>query len=252
MIQKEFYDIIAKRKSVRKYDMTPLNEHKINEIEEFTKLIKPLNLDISTKFVFLSSGDVKNLLPVKAPHYLCIYSDKKEGYLTNAGFMLQQADLYLSKNGIGSCWLGVAKPTNAVPRVIDNLEFVIMLSFGNPIDSLHRESVEQYKRKSLQEVTSILENDEIMEPIRLAPSASNSQPWFISGEKEHLVFNREKLSLLRAPIYDKMNCIDIGIALCHLWIAAIKHDKNVDFIYDSKDSKLTPDKYIYMMSAKIY
>jgi hypothetical protein len=38
----------------------------------------------------------------KAPHYIAVFSQAKEGYLTNVG-LLQQMDLYFSANSLGSC-----------------------------------------------------------------------------------------------------------------------------------------------------
>ncbi len=42
---------------------------------------------------------------------MIISSENTEGYLMNIGFIFQQMDLYLSSIGLGSCWLGMAKPT---------------------------------------------------------------------------------------------------------------------------------------------
>ena len=46
----------------------------------------------------------------EAPHFLAFFSEVKDGYAANAGFMMQQMDLFLSANGIGSCWQGGPKP----------------------------------------------------------------------------------------------------------------------------------------------
>lgn len=66
--------------------------------------------------------EVKGMLKIDAPHFLVFFSEPEEGYLVNAGFMLQQLDLYLSAKGIGSCYQGTAKTVKGVevphwPRV---------------------------------------------------------------------------------------------------------------------------------------
>ena len=99
----ELYQAIFKRRSIRKYDMNPLSNEVMQSVNSFALSAKPLDSSIRYEFSWLTTNDVKNLLPIKAPHYVCIYSEKKEGYLMNAGFVLQQIDLFLSSNNLGSC-----------------------------------------------------------------------------------------------------------------------------------------------------
>ena len=102
------YDYIWKRKSTHNYDMTPLEPKQLEQILQFTKVLKPLYPGIKTTYRI--APDIKNILPVKAPHYIFIYSDKIKGYLENAGFIFQQLDLFFLSLNLGSCWLGMGKP----------------------------------------------------------------------------------------------------------------------------------------------
>lgn len=219
MTNSQLYETIFKRKSIRKFDMTPLDAATISGIKNYAAKIRPLDKEIKYEFIYLGSNDVKNLLAIKAPHYICIYSEKKDGYLMNAGFLLQQMDLYFSANNLGSCWLGMAKVSAEIPDKKNGMEFVIMLAFGKAAETLYRSGIAEYKRKSLGEITNLRDGRELLEPVRIAPSASNSQPWYISGSKEEIVVSRKSLNIIMAPIFNKMNQIDIGIALCHLWIS---------------------------------
>jgi len=81
------------------------------KLKEYANNPKPLDESIRYEFAYLGTTDVKNLLSIKAPHYICLYSEKKSNYLMNAGFLLQQIDLYLSDSNLASCWLGMAKPS---------------------------------------------------------------------------------------------------------------------------------------------
>lgn len=242
------YETIFRRKSIRKYDMTPLQARVLSDLQDFTKDVKPLDDTIQIEFSYLGTGDVKNLLPIKAPHYICLYSEKKDNYLMNAGFVLQQIDLYLSANGLGSCWLGMAKPSSQVPKVRNGLEFVIILAFGNAIEPVQRNAVSEFNRKSLSAITGITESADILEPVRLAPSASNSQPWHISGTPNQMRIGRENLNILRAPIYGKMNQIDIGIALCHLWLTCIHQGKTMALDFNQAT---VANGYEFMATANI-
>lgn len=225
MDNEELYKTIFVRKSIRKYDMTALSSETLSKVLDFAGQVKKLDDSINYELIVLGSNDVKNLLPIKAPHYISIYSENKPGYLMNVGFILQQIDLYLSANDIASCWLGLAKPTRQVAEPKGNLEFVIMLAFGNTSEQLHRTDTSVFIRKSITDISSIPGAEEILEPVRLAPSASNSQPWFFSRTVDEMDVTREKPGLLKAYIYERMNQIDIGIALCHLWLSLEHHNK---------------------------
>lgn len=248
----ELYNSIFRRKSIRKYDVSPLPPDTLSEIKQYASNVKPLVPTIKTDFSYLTAENVKNPLPVKAPHYICIYSEKVEHYLMNVGFMLQQVDLYLSAKSIGSCWLGMAKPANGALLKMNGMDFVIMLAFGNAAEPLHRASISEFKRKAQNEIGALSEVFDIQDAVRLAPSATNSQPWFLTGSAERIQIHRVKLGTVKAIIYDKLNQIDIGIALCHLYIAAMEKGKNVEFLYDKNDEDKAPKGYEYMMTAVLY
>lgn len=204
---------IFKRKSTRKYDLTELDTNILNQINDFAKSLKPLYGNIKIQYNLVGLSDIKNILPVKSPHYFVISSEKKEGYLENVGFMFQQMDLYLSSLGLGSCWLGMAR---VAEKINTNLEFVIILAFGKPLESPYRE-LSEFKRKSLDEISNKV--DDRLEPARLAPSATNSQPWYFVIEDDNIHVYRAKLNPVKALIYEKMNAIDMGIMLAHLYIS---------------------------------
>ncbi len=244
----QLYNAIFHRKSIRKYNMTPLPADTLGKLQEYASSTKPLDESIRYEFVYLGSADVKNLLPIKAPHYICLYSQIKGNYLMNAGFLLQQIDLYLSANNLASCWLGMAKPSKEVPKQINGLEFVIMLAFGNTTEPIYRANTSEFMRKSLSEISSVADADSMLEPVRLAPSSSNTQPWFFSGDGDVMTVSRKKLNLLKAPFYGKMNQIDIGIALFHLWLSGNHQGKVVSYSFD-KDA--APNGYEFMAKATI-
>ena len=246
MTSQKLYDAIFTRKSVRKYDMVPLSEDVMEEIKNFADNLMPLDDSIRYSISFLSEVDSKLLIPAKvAPHYICIYSEKKDGYLMNAGFLLQQIDLYLSAKGIGSWWLGIFNPKKEVDAQ-SGLEFVILLAFGNSKEAVHRKNTSEFSRKSFSEISSIKGAEKLLEPVRLAPSATNSQPWFFSGDLKEIVLSRQKLSKLKAPFLGKINQIDIGIALYHLWLSLEHEGKTADYDYNYTDA---PEGYEFMVKV---
>jgi nitroreductase len=244
------YETIFKRKSIRQYDLTPLDGHALAEIMAHMTALKPMDDNIRIEMKLLSQKNVKGLLLAKAPHYLAVFSEAKDGYLTNAGFMLQQMDLFLSANSIGSCWQGMPKPTKEILNS-SKLEFVILLAFGKPKERLHRESVSEFQRKPLGEMTDIKGADELLEPARLAPSAMNRQQWFFTGNASTIHAYRAKSSFLTAFMFDKMSKVSMGIAICHVWIAAKHFGKEVEFISDKEAQNNPPAGHDYVITIKI-
>lgn len=244
------YETIFKRKSVREYDPTPLDGHTLVEIMAHMSALKPMYDDIKIETKLVSQKDVKSLLSAKAPHYLAVFSETKDGYLTNVGFVLQQMDLFLSANGIGSCWQGMPKPTKEILNS-SKFEFVILLAFGKPKERLHREGVSEFQRKPLGEITNIKGADELLEPARLAPSAMNRQQWFFTGNASTIHAYRAKSSFLTAFIFEKVSKVSMGIAICHVWIAAKYFGKEVEFICDKEAQNNPPGGHYYVITIKI-
>jgi nitroreductase len=248
MTNNQLYEVIFKRRSIRKYDMSPLPADTLSLVKQFVNTVKPLDNAIKIEFSYLVTEDVKNLLPIKAPHYICLYSEKRENYLMNAGFLLQQIDLFLSASNLASCWLGMAKPTKQVPEQQNGLEFVIMLAFGNSSEPIHRVDTTGFNRKSISDISKIEGAEELLEPVRLAPSASNTQSWFFSGNLDAIEVSREKLNLIKAPLYGKMNQIDIGIALYHLWLSLDHQGKTATFDFHKIPA---PSGYEFMAKVNV-
>ncbi|MGB9937764.1 MAG: nitroreductase family protein [Methanobacterium sp.] len=150
----DYYDMIFKRRSVKRYDLTPLDNDMLKDISAHLNNLEPLYNDIKTEVNILSLDDVEAKKKKKqAPHYIAVFSEPKGNYLVNAGFMLQEMDLLLSGNNVGSCWLGSPRPHEEVLKNFD-LEFIIVIAFGTPQDpeSLHRSSASEFKRKDLDKI----------------------------------------------------------------------------------------------------
>ena len=200
--------MIRKRKSIRKYDSTPLDAGALEKIRAQIESLKPLYPEIRCSIEI--TDKTKGLFNVKAPHYLIFGSEEKEGSLENIGFIGQQLDLFLSESGIGACWLGASKPGE---KESSALPFVICMSFGKPAEPLHR-TLSEFKRKPLSEISE--GSDKRLEAARLAPSAVNAQNWFFNADNGKIHCYRKKSNSLLGFIYNKLHAIDMGIALCHI------------------------------------
>jgi len=229
-------EYIYKRKSVRQYDMEEISGPAMEEIKAFIDTVKPLYPGIKVTWKIVS--DAKNLLPVKAPHYILIYSEEQEGYLYNVGFMFQQVDLFLSGKGLGACWLGMARPRE---KSDENKDFVIAIGFGTPAESPYRKQTE-FKRRPADEVYR--GTDERLEAARLAPSATNSQNWFFDEKDGVINVYQKTLNSLQNVVYGKMNQIDIGIALAHIYISGMEQEKDLNFVKEKNHRDIKGFRYV--------
>jgi len=205
-------EVIYKRKSIRKYQPDVLDEKTLQDIKTYLAKTKPLYDDIKVNFTITGKESVKSLKSIPSPHYILATSENKPGYLVNVGFILQQADLYLSSIGLGGCWFGMAQPTE---KPTDNMEFVIAYAFGKPAENLYRELAD-FKRKPLNKISNT--QDSRLEVIRLAPSAMNLQNYYFITEDNTIHAYCTKAGALTLKSLAKMRDIDIGIAIAHLYV----------------------------------
>lgn len=249
MEKNDYYPIIFKRKSIRNYDLNPFDNNKLKEVSEKIKNLIPLYSDIKTDIKIIHTEDVKQRFMKKAPHYLAIFSDTSEGYLTNIGFMIQQMDLFFSLNGIGSCWQGIPIPQKEIITG-SNLKFIILMAFGKPKEPLYRDNVNEFKRKPMKEISKVNGLDKIIEAARLAPSATNSQPWFFTGNNNMIHVYSIKPNFLKNMVVNKYIPIDIGISIYHLKVAAEHFGKTAQIIFDENIKKNSPKNHNYYATLK--
>lgn len=158
-----------------------------------------------------------------AEYCILIYSEKKENYLMNAGYLGEQLDLYLVRHHIGSLWFGIGKPDEAT---FDGMDYVIMIAIRKVNDDTkYRHDMFKAARKPLAETWSG-ESMEIADIARFAPSACNSQPWRVENKTDMLTVYRYrrpgKIGIMPPAAVPYFNRIDMGIYLCILEICLAK------------------------------
>ena len=216
-MNKDLYEMIFKRKSFhlfRNIGNKHITEKELKDIEkEFSKL-KPLVDDIKIKIKIEKKKSI-----LRGQEYcILFYSEKKDNYLQNIGYIGEQLDLYLVSKNIGTLWFGIGKPDE---QQLDGLDFVIMIAISK-VDSPDKFRKDMYKskRKELSEIWSGDNYLDIANIVRFTPSACNTQPWKVeSSEKEIKVYRYRKEGKRGIMPKDRViyyNQIDIGIFLCFL------------------------------------
>ena len=224
------YDMIFKRKSFHLFRNIG-NEHitdvELKDIEEYFNNLKPLVEDIKVKIKI-----VKDSTTCKRGQEYCIlfYSEKKDNYLQNVGYLGEQLDLYLVSKNIGTLWFGIGKVEE---KQLDGLDFVIMIAIAK-VDSPDKFRKDMYKskRKELNEIWHGEEYLNIANIVRYTPSACNTQPWIVESRSDELKVDRYRKTGKRGIMPKDMviyyNQIDIGIFLCFLELCLDKNNINYD------------------------
>jgi nitroreductase len=219
------FDAIFSRRSIRHFKNEKLEWSVISGILEYANKLPMLIEGISVEFKLVSNIEAKQgfrgPFSIKAPYYLCLSSEDKEDYLLNAGYLMQQMDLYIASKGLGACYV-ISGPGRGLKSTM-KYDYVIALAFGKASSELYRESS---AAKRLPESELIVYKEEVTPDIkqvlaaaRLAPSIYNSQPWrFVVYKNRIHVFAKKNLLLAKALDYNKM--IDMGVMMTNLLLAA--------------------------------
>ncbi len=219
------FEAIFSRRSIRHFKQEKLDWEIIADLLDYANKLPMLIEGIAVEFKLVSNIEAKQgfygPFNVKAPYYLCISSEVKEDYMLNAGYLMQQINLYLTAKGLGTCFL-VAYPGSGLKATM-KYEYIVALAFGKTNSTLTRDSSDA---KRLPEGDIIVYKEEVTPDIkqvlaaaRLSPSAFNSQPWrFVVYKNRIHVFAKKNLFIAKALDYNKM--IDMGIMMANFLIAA--------------------------------
>lgn len=232
-----FYEMLFKRKSFHIFkDIGQIEMSELEDIMAVYKTFEPLAREIKTAIQIVPMGETT----CKRGQEYCIllYSEKKDNYLQNVGYIGEQLDLYLASKNIGALWFGIGKVEE---KQFDGLDFVIMIAIAKMPEDKFRKDMFKSKRKKLDEVWCLDEYLEVGNIARFAPSACNTQPWIVEKEEDSLLVYRYKKpgkrGIMPADKVAYYNRIDIGIYLLFLEVC-LSHQGNCferSLLYDNND-----------------
>lgn len=208
----DYYKQIFKRKSFHIFkDTGVITDDEIQRLKDFINIVKPLNTEIKTEIHIVPESETT----CKRGGQYCIlfYSESKDEYLRNIGYIGEQIDLYLASQNIGALWFGIGKPND---MKINGLDYVIMISIAKMSEDKFRKDMLKSKRKPLSEIWNG-DTLGIAEIVRFTPSACNTQPWIVENNSNDLMIYRYKKfgkrGIMHAQKVRYYNKIDIGIFL---------------------------------------
>ena len=223
-MDKALYPIIFKRKSFHLFRETDhISQAELEQIAAQYKTFSSLVDDIQTAIRIVPAN---NTTCKRGQEYcILLYSERKNNYLQNIGYIGEQLDLYLASLEIGALWFGIGKPDEPT---YNGLDFVIMIAIAKVSEDKFRKDMYKSKRKSLDEIWNGEHYCEIGNIVRFTPSACNTQPWKITAEERTLTVYRYKKpgkrGIMPADKVAHYNRIDIGIFLCFLELCLMQND----------------------------
>jgi len=245
MIQ-DIEKVIRTRKSIRTYsniDIEPqTKQNVINYMQSNSVGIFGNKVDF-----YWIDGNSEEFKDIKLGTYGVISGTKSfivgkvrdsEKNFEDFGYCMEKLVLYCSGLHIGTCWLGgtYKKTAFAASVNLKEDEFIPAVTpvgyFGTKkttVDKLFRRFAGSDNRKPFDELffsenfsTQLSEKDKekygsILEMVRLAPSASNKQPWriVVNGKMLHFYLKRTP-NYNKNLLYSDLQRVDMGIAISHL------------------------------------
>lgn len=240
-------EVINKRKSVRTYEDKQINDLIYKEINSYLEDEKnfegPFDEKISLKLIPVSKNHTENGQKIgtygfiKNPQaYIVGICENKRNSLLQLGYVLENMIINLTAIGIGTCWLGGTFTRNSFEEEIklnQNQIIPVVTPIGYEktnkglVDKFVRFAAKSNSRKEFGELffknefNNPLGKEGIykipLEMVKVAPSASNKQPWRAIIDKldnVHFYIAHTENYAGNKMGFD-MQLIDIGIAISH-------------------------------------
>ena len=243
MLNPNLYAPIFTRKSVRKYADTPLSPAQLSVI--LAEISRAVPLFPGEKYK-LELGESREGWRI---YGFCENTPRSNA---NLGFLMQQLDLALYQQGLGRLWFGFGRAPGGI-KAPAGLTYCMCLKIGVAAEPIGR-APNEFTRKPIGEVIDEDDLYELLEPARLAPSTRNSQPWYFTEDNgkavnDNIVVWRKQPKGLDKLLIDRMNWLDMGIALCHA-VLSLEHARKKFEIKTNKPPK-AKEGYDYLMTFEM-
>lgn len=222
----DIFEGIEKRRSVRVYRNTPIEEEKKKQIDEF---INSVNQESGQHFqvfydeptAFTGMFAYGRLINVK--NYIVVVGKKGKGQEEICGYYGEKIVIFLQTLGINTCWAGISYKKSNVKAIIqkgEKLYLLIAMGYGKHLGN-------KRKSKAFEEVTNLKDWKKPIpdwfkrgiEYSLLAPTAINQQKFCFK------LINDSTVELKKGVgFYTKT---DIGIVKYHFEVGALPHKVNV-------------------------
>ena len=249
-------EIIQQRFSCRTYLRQPIDKHSRQRLDAYTaaQKIGPFGGKARFELIAGKDDDLKELKSLGtygfikgATGFIVGATTADTKHLEDFGYLLQKIILYATDLDLGTCWLGGTFTKSSFAQKISVREGEMVPSVAavghiakkpRRIDSIIRKGANADKRRPWEQLffnadfnsplTRQMAGDYAipLEMVRLAPSASNKQPWRVvkDGSRWHFYLLRtsgyQERRLVKFFTVADLQRIDMGISMCHFELSA--------------------------------
>jgi len=238
--------VVKRRYSVRTYNKQPIPQQVKEEIAAY---IQTLSSPFPAKPIFTlieadATADGTKLGTygmIKNASAFVVAQVQDEPYAIEAmGYEFERLILFITTLNLGSCWLGGTFDRAALSKTLDESADLYIPAIS-PIGYFERKTLREsivrgfvhadsrkpwetiffdgnFQTPLSQQAAGVYSKP--LEMLRLAPSASNKQPWRVVRVSGNYHFYEEQTPGYSSAFPFDMQAIDMGIAACHFQLAA--------------------------------
>ena len=272
-------ETIKIRKSCRTYSSRAIEPETLVELKQFLASNTKTPFGSKVRFHLINFnemeiGELKNLTTygvIKGVRQFIVGSvERQPRAMEDYGYRMEKNILKATSMGLGTCLLGGTFKRSGFSGKIDLGECELLPVISpvgyssdkrSVVDRMFRFVAASDKRKPwhelfyLHDIGTPLDKENSgsfytpLECVRMAPSASNKQPWRIIKGKDQNAFH---FYLKRTPGYEniikdiKLQNVDMGIAMCHFELSAEELGLKGD--WSVTDPQIKPDGMEYIVS----
>jgi nitroreductase len=270
------FDLVKSRRSWRSYEDLEIEYPLFSNLSDFISKNNTGPFGNKTRFSLIDTGKGAG---VKRPgtygiirgarYYIAGLVRKGPLALVDYGYCLEKAVLFATQEGLGTCWLGgtfdrgafrekVAKGPEDILPAVTPVGFPAKKSI---IDRTIKSIARSHKRKRWEEVffekalndpldpKKVPVFEDILEMVRIAPSASNRQPWRIiadQGDIFHFYIYRSRI--ISAYPKTDLQQLDAGIAICHFDLCAKEKGLKGKWTVSEPGQLIKKERHTYIAS----
>lgn len=280
-IQNQIYnkpitEVIKERISVRSYETKAIGTDIEKELSDYLiSLNGPFGAKIRYKLLDTKTATDSNIklgtygMIRGATSFVAAAINKEGMALEELGYELEKFILYATSLGLGTCWLGGTFKKGEFAKALELKEgelLPIVTPIGYPgrnksiLDSLVRMTAGSKHRKPWEEIffegsfdKKLTQSEagiyaKALEMLRLAPSASNKQPWRIVKDNDKFHFYICHAKGYSSTLGFDMQRIDMGIGMCHFDLTLKETQIEGSFIKNDPNIKLPDENTEYIIS----
>lgn len=236
------FDAIRERRSVRTFDGTALRQEDAQKIMDFAAAVQnPYEMEIIWKLLDAKKSKLGCPVIVGTDTFIAGKMKRIPHAEEAFGYAFEMIVLFAQSLGIGTTWIAGTMDRAAFEKEME-LSILEVMPCVSPLgypakkmsfrESMMRKGVKADSRFGFDKLFfdgSFEKNlspekaeklKEVLEAVRLAPSAVNKQPWrlVLCGDKVHFYEKRSK-GYISSDGWD-LQKVDMGIALSHFELAA--------------------------------